>query len=47
VQIICYHTETAIILGIGNRAEDDLIDAVHQFDGAVWWHFASGVAVLT
>ncbi len=28
-------------------ADDDLIDAVHQFDGAVWWHVADGVAVLT
>jgi hypothetical protein len=74
VQIICYHTETAIILGVGNSADDALtdarcnvgnpdcnekaawrciaaddalIDAVHQFDGAVWWHVADGVAVLT
>ena len=76
MQIICYHTETAIILGVGNSADDAitdarwnannpeipdsieadwrtipaddaLIDAVHQFDGAVWWHVADGVAVLT
>lgn len=76
MQTICYHTETAVILGIGNSADDaiidarwnannpeipdsseaawrtipaddDLIDAVHQFDGAVRWHVASGVAVLT
>lgn len=73
VQIICYHKETAAILGIGNRADDattdarwntgnsgidetawrtipaddDLIDAVHQFDGAISWHVADGVAVLT
>jgi hypothetical protein len=76
VQIICYHAETGLILGIGNRADDAitdarwnannpeipesseadwrtipaddaLIDAVHQFDGAVWWRVADGVAVLT
>lgn len=47
VQIICYHAETAIILGVGNRADDALIDAVYQFDGAVRWRAADGVAVLT
>lgn len=71
MQIICYHTETAAILGIGNRADDatidarwnasnpeiddtawrciaaddDLIDAVHEFGGDVSWHIANGVAV--
>ncbi len=76
MEFICYHAETAIILGHGNSAgdalidarwnannpeisdsleaawrtipaDDALIDAVHQFDGAVWWHVANGVAVLT
>jgi hypothetical protein len=27
VQIICYHTETAAILGVGDRADDALTDA--------------------
>lgn len=73
MQIICYHKETAAILGIGNRADDaitdarwnagnpeiddtawrciaaddELVDAVHQWGGAVWWHVAGGVAVLS
>ena len=76
MQIICYHTETAAILGVGNSADDAitdarwnannpeipdsleaawrtipaddaLIDAVYQFDGAVRWRAANGVAVLT
>ena len=37
MQFICYHTATAIVLGVGKSADGALTDAVHQW----------GVAVLT